>query len=193
MIGLLGSSLIFTSCGDDDAPGEENDPEIITNVSLIFTNTADATDIVTATAVDPDGTGALELTVSGPINLSAQTTYTLTYSILNALDPDDIEDVLADDIAMELEEHQLFYSFSTDAFSSPTGSGNIGATGTINYEDEDANGNPVGLRTTWTTGGTLSGGSFTARLQHQPDEKSATSTSSTGDTDFNLVFVLNIN
>ena len=63
----------------------------------------------------------------------------------------------------------------------------------LNYNDMDENGNPVGLNTTWTTSGTaISAGSFTVRLQHQPDEKTATSDANTGDTDFELTFVLNI-
>ena len=37
-----------------------------------------------------------------------------------------------------------------------------------------------------------SGGSFTVRLQHQPDVKTATSGSNDGDTDFALTFALNI-
>jgi len=57
----------------------------------------------------------------------------------------------------------------------------------------DGNGNPLGLSTSWTTGSNnLADGTFTIRLQHQPDVKSATSGASDGDTDFELKFVLNI-
>ena len=196
LIGLVGSSLIFTSCGDDDSPEEVNDPEVITNVNLVFTNTADATDVVRARAEDPDDLGVEELVVLDEITLTSGATYRLTYEIINNLATDPAErDVLAVDISNELDEHQIFYSFSTDAFTSPTGSGNIApATGSINYEDEDGSGNPVGLVTSWTAGPALTGGTFIARLQHQPDgQKTATSTSATGDTDFELPFVLNIN
>jgi len=189
---LLVVGIIFAGCSDDDdAPPEENLPEIITDVTLVFTSSTGAE--VRATAQDPDGLGVQDLVVQGAINLSAGETYTLTYEILNALDPADVEDVLNDDIAQEKEEHQIFYSFTDGAFTSPAGDGNIdNAADPVNYGDTDANGNPVGLETTWTTASALSGGTFTARLQHQPDVKTATSTASTGDTDFNLTFVLNI-
>ena len=63
----------------------------------------------------------------------------------------------------------------------------------MNYNDADENGNPVGLSSAWTTAGTASSeGSFTVRLQHQPDVKTATSGSNDGDTDFELTFALNI-
>jgi len=49
------------------------------------------------------------------------------------------------------------------------------------------------LSSTWTTSSTASSGaSFTVRLQHQPDVKTATSGSNDGDTDFALTFALNI-
>jgi hypothetical protein len=49
------------------------------------------------------------------------------------------------------------------------------------------------LSSAWTTAGTASSeGSFTVRLQHQPDVKTATSGSNDGDTDFELTFALTI-
>ena len=91
-------------------------------------------------------------------------------------------------------EHQNFFSFTDDAYSDPAGNGNIdNASDKINYKDTDASGNPIGLITEWTTGSTaVSNGEFVVRLQHQPDVKTSTSTATTGDTDFNLKFVLNI-
>jgi len=196
LIGLLGFSLIFTSC-DDDTPEEENVVEVFTNVTLIFTNTTNATDIVTANAVDPDGVGSQELQVLGGITLTSGATYRLTYEILNALDPADIEDI-GEEIEEEDDEHQFFYAFTDGAFTSPMGDGNIdAASDPINYEDEDSDaqdgsGNPVGLETTWTTGSALASGTFRVRLQHQPDVKTSTSGSTDGDTDFDLTFDLTI-
>ena len=60
------AGLFFaTSCSDDDevVPTEENEVEVITDVKLIFTNTADTTEKVMATAQDPDGEGAQELLI----------------------------------------------------------------------------------------------------------------------------------
>ena len=163
------------------------------DVTLVFTNTADVNDVVTASAQDPDGTGIQELQILGAITLAADTEYTLTYEILNALDPADIENI-GDEILEEDNEHQFFFSFTENVFANPTGNGNIDAAADpINYNDADENGNPVGLSSTWTTSSTASSGaSFTVRLQHQPDVKTATSGSNDGDTDFALTFALNI-
>jgi len=192
---LLTASLVVSCSSDDDtdAPEEEEEVEVITNVTLVFTNTADATDTVMASAIDPDGEGAQELQIINPIELAVGTEYTLTYLILNALDPADTEDI-GEEILEEDNEHQFFYSFSNGAFASPTGNGNIdSASDPLNYNDQDENGNPVGLSTSWTTSDApLAGGTFTARLQHQPDLKSATTGANDGDTDFDLTFTLNI-
>ena len=201
LLALLFGAITIVSCSDDDdAPAEENLPEVFTNVTLIFTPEGGGT-AITAEAEDPDGEGAAGLELLDPaITLATGTTYTLTFEILNALDPDDVEDI-GEEIADEDDEHQFFFAFTDRAFSSPTGDGNIGednAADPINYEDEDSeeqdgSGNPVGLETTWTTSDTpTAGGSFTVNLQHQPGVKTATSTSEDGDTDFNLTFTLNI-
>ena len=49
-----------------------------------------------------------------------------------------------------------------------------------------------GLNTTWTAGDPTTAASFTVRLQHQPDVKTATSGANDGDTDFELQFRLTI-
>ncbi len=195
LIALLFGAITIIGCSDDDdaAPEEENELEVITNVSLVFTNTGDATDVVTVTAVDPDGLGVQELEVDpAGITLSTDATYNLSFIILNALE-EPAEDI-GDEIAEEDDEHQFFFSFTEGAFANPTGNGNVDtASDPINYNDEDGNGNPLGLSTTWTTSATpTAGGNFTVRLQHQPDVKTATSGSTDGDTDFNLSFVLNV-
>jgi hypothetical protein len=195
LLAILFSVITIIGCSnnDDAAPEEENEVEVFTDVTLIFTNTADISDVIRASAQDPDGTGIQELQILNAITLAADTEYTLTYEILNALDPADVENI-GDEIFEEDNEHQFFYSFTEGAFTNPTGNGNIDtAADPINYNDQDENGNPVGLSTTWITASTASSGkSFTVRLQHQPDVKTATSGSNDGDTDFALTFALNI-
>ncbi len=195
LLAILFSVITIIGCSNDDdiAPEEENEVEVFTDVTLVFTNTADVNDVVTASAQDPDGTGIQELQILDAITLAADTEYTLTYEILNALDPADIEDI-GDEILEEDNEHQFFFSFTENVFANPTGNGNIDAAADpINYNDADENGNPVGLSSTWTTSSTASSGaSFTVRLQHQPDVKTASSGSNDGDTDFALTFALNI-
>lgn len=191
---ILFATFAFVSCSDDDdaAPPEENEEEVITNVTLIFTNDADPNDVVTATAVDPDGEGIAELQVQGGITLAMDTQYTLTFEILNALETP-AEDI-GEEIEEEDDEHQIFFSFTNNAFDSPMGDGNIDtASDPINYNDQDDNMNPVGLSTTWTTpASTTAGGTFVVRLQHQPDIKTDSTGANDGDTDFNLTFTLNI-
>lgn len=195
VLALLFAAITLTGCSkdDDSAPAHENEEEIITDVKLIFTNKNDATDVVEAKAKDPDGEGVQELEILDAINLDVSKTYTLTLDIANNLESpgEDIgEEILGED-----HEHQFFFSFTNDAFSSPTGNGNIdNASDPVNYNDTDDNNNPVGLSTEWVTSATqLTGGEFTIRLQHQPDGiKTATSGANDGDTDFNLKFVLNI-
>ena len=195
LLAILFSVITIIGCSNDDdvAPEEENEVEVFTDVTLIFTNTTDNSDVVRASAQDPDGTGIQELQILDAITLAADTEYTLTYEILNALDPSDVENI-GDEILEEDNEHQFFFSFTENVFSDPTGNGNIDATADpINYNDADENGNPVGLSSAWTTGGTASSeASFTVRLQHQPDVKTATSGSNDGDTDFELTFALTI-
>jgi hypothetical protein len=195
LLTILFSAITIVSCSNDDdaAPEEENEVEVFTDVTLIFTNTADPSNVVRASAQDPDGTGIQELQILDAITLAADTEYTLAYEILNALDPTDVENI-GDEILEEDNEHQFFFSFTEDVFANPTGNGNIDAAADpINYNDQDENGNPVGLSTTWTTASaTSSGESFTVRLQHQPDVKTATSGSNDGDTDFALTFLMNI-
>lgn len=190
---IVFSGVAFTNCSDNDVPEKENHEEVVTDVKLIFTNNADATDIVEASAQDPDGEGVEELKILSEITLDADKSYTLTFEIMNKLDPNDPEDVGAE-IEEEDFDHQIFFGFSENVFANPIGNGNIdNASDPLNYTDEDVNKNPVGLVTSWTTGTSLlTGGTFTVRLQHQPDIKSATTGANDGDTDFELTFVLNI-
>ena len=196
-LGIVIGGLTLMGCKKDEdltvvPPASENEMEVITDIKLIFTNTNDASDIIEARAQDPDGEGVQELVILDTINLGVSKTYTLTYEIFNNLETPG-EDIGAE-ILEEDNEHQFFYSFSNNAFASPSGNGNIDAVSDpLTYNDVDENGNPVGLSTSWTTpSSALTGGTFTARLQHQPDVKTSTSGANDGDTDFDLSFVLNI-
>ena len=184
------SLVIFTACEDDDVvPEEEEEMEVITDVTLIFTSDAGA--VVTASAQDPDGEGVQELVVLDEIQLQAGTNYTLTFDIMNNLETPG--ESIGEEIAEEDDEHQLFFAWTEGAFSNPSGNGNIdNASDPVNYNDSDGNGNPLGLNTSWTAGNPTTAASFTVRLQHQPDVKTATSGANDGDTDFELQFRLTI-
>ncbi|MFT6730797.1 MAG: hypothetical protein ACJA1H_002125, partial [Glaciecola sp.] len=87
LLAILFSAITIVGCSNDDdaAPQVENVVEVFTDVTLTFTNTADASDVVSASAQDPDGTGIQELQILDAITLAPDTEYILTYEILNAL------------------------------------------------------------------------------------------------------------
>ncbi len=189
---LLIGSVAITSCKKEEVPEEENEVEVITDVSLIFTNVADANDRVVAKAKDPDGEGVEELEILDEIELETGKTYTLTFEIFNNLETPG--ENIGEEILDEDDEHQVFFSFTNDAFTDPSGNGNIdNASDAINYDDTDDNGNPVGLSTTWTTGTNHThDGEFRVLLKHQPGVKTPSSGSNDGETDFDITFELHI-
>lgn len=207
IIPVLAAAVLVTGCKKEEekeeVPEEEHEHEGITHVHLKFTNVADATDTVEVEAVDPDGEGVAELEVLDTINLDQGKTYTLTLEILNEEEheeegEEEHEEEHGVDIGAEIleeaDEHQLFFAFSDGAFSDPSGDGNIdNASDAINYEDEDVNGNPLGLTTTWTAGAGYPLGEFRVKLMHQPGIKTASTGANDGDADFDLTFVLNVN
>jgi len=192
LLPLIGVITIFNGCKEDD-PEPENIPELITKVILRFTPLGSAPVVVTAT--DPDGEGSQNLEIDGPINLTAGVTYTLTIELINGLYDEGEEGYdITEEVREEGDEHQLFFAFSDGVFSSPTGIGNINAAGTVNYEDEDVGGKPIGLTTSWTTAASsTTGKSFSILLKHQPEIKSNSSTSADGETDLDITFQLNVN
>lgn len=181
--GVLGMFLmltVFTACDSDD-PEPVNEEELITTVTLTFTNTANAQDVVTANFRDLDGEGGNAPTIDG-ITLSANATYTLTVQFLNELETP-AEDI-TEEVEEEDEEHQVFFVAGG------------GAAFTYAYGDEDGNGNPLGLTGTATTGAAGSG-NLQVLLLHEPN-KSASGVSAGdpanagGESDVDVTFSLTI-
>ncbi|MEK6477681.1 hypothetical protein WJR50_09105 [Catalinimonas sp. 4WD22] len=188
---LVPVSLLFVACEDDDVPPAENEEEVITNVTLTFTPEGGG-DVVTATWVDADGEGSNDPVLTD-IELAANTTYTMEMTLLNAIDPDDTESI-TEEVREEGDEHMFFFSWTEGLFTDPSGDGNIGSDerdDPLNYEDEDDDGQPIGLETQWTTGDAADG-TFRVILAHQPDIKSATSTSEDGTTDVDITWDITI-
>jgi hypothetical protein len=182
---LFGFGALLVSCGDDEAPEAENEEEIITDVTLTFTA---AGETVVASAQDPDGEGPLDIVVEDAISLSPNTTYTLTLDLQNSVEGESI----TEEIEEEDAEHMFFFGFTDGIFSDPTGNGNVDNRGdAVNYNDQDPNGFPVGLSTTWTTGDSGTG-TFRVILKHQPDIKSATSGSDDGESDIDLTWNISV-
>lgn len=190
-ITLLIAATIASGCEVDD-PQKEEVPELVTTVTLTFVPTS-GEDPVSITATDPDGEGVQDITVDGPVRLAATTSYTLQISLVNGLaDPTQPEYDVTEEVKEEANEHLFFFSWTNNLFSSPAGDGNVdNRSDEVNYEDEDANGFPLGLETSWTTAG-LNAGELTIVLKHQPDLKSATSDSRTGETDLDITFPVKV-
>lgn len=183
---------VMSGCDDDDDPQKEDTPELITQATLTFTPSGGGTPVV-VTATDPDGEGVQDIEVDGPINLSGATSYTLAIQLINELAaPSDPEYNITEEVDEESDEHMFFFSWTNNVFNDPTGNGNVdNRDDDINYEDEDGDGLPLGLETFWTTAA-ASSGTFRVLLKHQPELKNASSTSSTGETDLDIEFTINI-
>lgn len=195
---LLAISLFLSSCNKDD-PKKEDTPELITKATLVFTP-SDGSAAVTVSATDPDGEGVKPLAVDGAINLAKGKTYVMAIELINGLaKPTDPAYDISEEVKEEGDEHQFFFSWTNDAFSSPTGNGNIdNPNDAMNYtggaNSKDTNGRNLGLTTTWTTAnpaGTINS-NFRVLLKHQPGLKTNTSDANTGETDLDLTFVLNV-
>ena len=184
-------SALFSSCEVDD-PQREDAPELITQAVLTFTPSDGGAGVV-VTATDPDGDGVQDIAVDDAINLVVNKTYILTISLINGLaNPADPSYDITAEVDEESDEHLFFYGWTNTVFADPAGDGNgDNRQDDVNYNDEDVNGLPLGLSTTWTAAGIVSAGTFRVILKHQPGLKSQTSSSSDGETDLDLTFEIN--
>jgi hypothetical protein len=185
-------ALLLSGCDEDD-PKKEDTPELITKATLTFTPTGGGAAVVVS-ATDPDGEGVQDIRVDGPINLAASRTYTLAITLINELaDPSDEEYNITEEVEEEGDEHMFFFGWTNGAFANPAGNGNIDARAdAVNYLDRDEGGLPIGLSTSWTTGAAVSNAKFRVILKHQPDQKTATSSSQVGESDLDIEFTLNV-
>jgi hypothetical protein len=185
-------ALLFCSGCNDDDPKKEDTPELITKATLTFTPSSGGSPVV-VTATDPDGEGVQDILVDGPIVLEAAKSYTLAIQLINELaEPSEAEYNITEEVQEEGDEHMIFFSWTNNVFNDPTGNGNIdNRSDDVNYEDEDVNGLPLGIETFWTTAA-ASSGTFHVVLKHQPETKTASSTSTTGETDLDITFTINV-
>ena len=167
-------SIFFVqSCIRED-PKPVNDQEVITTVTVTLAPDGGG-DAVTLKFFDADGElGDIEpmITVSGAI--TASTTYVASIELLNeTVSP--VEAISAE-IAVEAHDH-LFCFDVTGSIS-------------ISYEDEDKNGLPLGLITTWETGA-AGEAAVTITLRHQQGTKTGACPGS-GDTDVQITFPVTV-
>ncbi len=144
---IIFASLLFTSCGDDE-PEIENEEEVITTLTYTLVSGGNT---VTLSFQDLDGDGAAAPTITSGV-LTANTTYTGSIELLNETESP-AEDI-TEEIEEEDEEHQFFFDSNV---------------ATVSYDDQDADGNPIGLSTTLTTGDAASG-TLTVTLRHEPNK-----------------------
>jgi hypothetical protein len=150
---LLGTGILtLTSCSnDDDIPPIINEEEVITTVIAQFTNGGE-TVTLTSYDEDGDGPGEPEITVDG--NFTAGETYSGTLRFVNqSVTP---AEEITNEIQEESDEHQIFFQQS--------------GLGTFTYNDQDENGNPLGLSFTFTSSLTPASGNLTITLIHEPDK-----------------------
>jgi hypothetical protein len=180
---LMLTILAMFSCNNDDDPivaPPVNEEELITTVTAVFTPQGGGTAITLRSRdLDGDGPAAPAVTVSGEFAQSK--TYDGVVTVLNeAVSP-------ADDITLEIIEeaadHQLFYQKTGNLPNF------VYATGTDNL---DANGKPLGIKTTFTTT-TAATGSLTIILRHLPNKSAAgvaggDITNAGGTSDFEVTF-----
>ncbi|MEM1000611.1 MAG: hypothetical protein AAGN35_26395 [Bacteroidota bacterium] len=178
---LFALALVVTGCKQDEdqptlPPAVANEPEVITTLTLSFTDANNVQPDVAATFRDPDGDGGGGPDVFDNIELVANTTYNVAVTLLNETESP------AEDVTVEILEENAEHLFCFVA----DGGSNI----TVTRTDTDGT-FEVGLQSQWVTGA-ASTGNIVVTLKHQPDGlKDGTCTP--GETDIEVDFPLIIN
>jgi hypothetical protein len=178
IVTVITSSLFFTGCDPDD-PEPDTPVEIITTLNFTLTPVGGGTP-VTLSFVDLDGDAGNDPVITDGI-LNANTTYSGSIVLLNELESP--AEIISEEVEEEDEEHQFFFDSTISDL-------------TIAYNDEDEDGNPLGLSSTLTTG-SASSGSISIVLRHEPD-KFATGVSAGeianagGETDIEVTIPVNV-
>ncbi len=147
--------LSLAACSDDvDDPEIENEEELITSLYLTLTDQSGGAYAFTFYDLDGDGGDAPVMTTAP---LPANSTFTASIELLN--EAEDPAEVITEEIEEEDDEHQFFYIVS-------------GANLTVSYDDEDDNGNPIGIKTNMTSGD-VSTGTLQVILRHEPAKDAA--------------------
>lgn len=178
LVMLVLSMFVFTSC-EEDTPEVINEDELITTVEVTLKYNSQT---ILLKSTDLDGVGGADpvVTVSDP--LSKNTVYTGTVTFLNeSVNP---SENISDEVLAEAEDHQVF-------FQAPS------AFGTFVYDDTDADGKPLGLEFTLTTGTSATTGELTVILIHEPNKSNpgvsdGSITNAGGSRDVEVIFPIQI-
>ncbi|GAB4516259.1 type 1 periplasmic binding fold superfamily protein [Allomuricauda sp.] len=169
--------LSFVACSDDDdAPVPVNEEETITTLRITLVPEGGGTNITIETQdLDGDGPNDPVRDISG--NLSANTTYTGSIVFLNETETP-AEDI-TEEVEEEDDEHQIFYIPS-------------GSITSVTYDDQDGNGNPLGLAFTLETGA-AGNATLEVTLVHEPKKPNdGTLSDAGGEVDFTDNYALTI-
>ena len=175
----LFAAAAITGCKKDEddpvAPPPINEEELITTLRLHF-HSANNVEHFHFEFSDLDGDGGNAPVIEAD-TLSSDSVYSVEIEVLDE-SGGSVDDITAEILA-EDEEHQFFFPVS-------------GANATVTYNDADADGNPVGLSTTWTVGA-VSSGNVIVTLRHEPNKgaagvSSGDITNAGGETDIEITF-----
>ena len=163
---------LFASCSDDDVPETVLPQEVITTLRLTLEPIGGGTDIVLEYRdLDADGPNPSVIDVSG--NLAAGTSYNGAILLLNeTVDP---PENVTEEVDEEALEHQFFYTLGGDL--------NV----TTEYENFDADGNPLGTEL-MLSAGEASSGTLTLTLRHEPNKPNSGLADAGGETDIEVTF-----
>jgi hypothetical protein len=180
---LFISTLVLTSCEDDhdhDHDHDDHEHEEINVLRYTLTNTTDANDVVIFEFNDPDGEGGQDGTPTTTGTLSANAIYSGELELLYNHDGV-LEDVGAEIIAEDAEDHEVFYTSLVNGLS-------------IQTTDVDGNGNPLGFETT-VTASAAGTGTLTISIVHEgkkPNTGIDDALSGGGTTDIEVFFDITI-
>ncbi|WP_299109607.1 type 1 periplasmic binding fold superfamily protein [uncultured Winogradskyella sp.] len=183
-LSILSLSILVSCSSDDDNPDPVNEEEIITTVRLELTPTTSGETVVFQSQdLDGDGPNAPVVTITG--NISASTVYDGEIEFLNELE-DPAEDITLE-VLEEGDEHQVFYTFT---------SGNAGST--VIYNDQDEDGNPIGVDITFNSGVASTNNTLVVVLRHEPSKTASgvsdgDITNAGGATDAEVTFTYDVN
>lgn len=172
---ILFHSILLSNCGKSD-PEIPNEEELITTLKYTLTPAAGGNPVIFSFK-DLDGDGGNAPVIATGI-LAANTSYLGNLELLNELTQPVTN--ITEEIRTEGTAHQFFFRLSGGLIS------------TIQYDDSDTDGRPLGIKTKLSTS-SVSAGSLTITLRHEPD-KSAQGvangdiTNAGGETDIEITF-----
>jgi hypothetical protein len=149
-LGILVFSAVITSCKKDKVE-EPNDNEVITTMKLTFVPAGGGTTL-TYQFDDADGPGGAAPTQQ-EIVLAPSKSYAVTVQLLDKTKTP-VSDITLE-VAAESDAHRFYYE--------PTAGSNI----TVSGLNNDGNGVPLGITSTWATGA-LATGKVKVTLRHYP-------------------------